>query len=108
MTEIHSCSFILQELAGRAREGKLKPHEYQGGSFTLVDCDKTATPRLGPGLQLHSARNLTLKVFRQKPLPLGIHYTAMNVTDGALPLTCFMYYAVLLPSAVYQTWVCSE
>ena len=26
--------FDLQELAGRARIGKLQPHEFQGGSFT--------------------------------------------------------------------------
>ena len=38
----NSCFLVLQELSGRARDDKLKPRVYQGGSFTLVDCDKTA------------------------------------------------------------------
>ena len=27
--------FFMQELAGRAKIGKLQPHEYQGGTFRL-------------------------------------------------------------------------
>lgn len=32
---LSSISNQVKELAGRAREGKLAPHEYQGGSFTI-------------------------------------------------------------------------
>jgi len=28
-------SIVAKELASRAREGKLEPHEYQGGTFTV-------------------------------------------------------------------------
>lgn len=29
----HTKNIFFQELSGKAREGKLQPHEYQGGSF---------------------------------------------------------------------------
>lgn len=37
-SDLHHHTLMSQELVGRAREGKLAPHEYQGGTFRLPFC----------------------------------------------------------------------
>ena len=96
----HSCSFILQELAGCAREGKLKPHEYQGGSFMLEDGDKTASPRLSPGvLQLDSPRN-GKSIMHCTPANVGWRCIVTDMLDNTI---CLLYY---VRRVVSNKWRC--
>lgn len=39
-------SRVMQDLANRAKQGKLKPDEFQGGSFRYVYCPDTKSARL--------------------------------------------------------------
>ena len=97
----------LQELSGRAREGKLKPHEYQGGSFTWVDCDKTAAPGLGLDCCSCSLPETDSLNCCRELMPWDVHCITVNVTGGALSLADVLYMLCCAgSSAVYQTWAC--
>ena len=98
----------LQELSGRAREGKLKPHEYQGGSFMWIDCDKTAAPWLDLDCCSCSLPETEpLNWCREEPMPWDVHCMTVNVTDSALSLAAMLYMLCCAgSSAVYQTWAC--
>ena len=57
--------------------------------FTLVDCDKTATPRLGPGLLYSCILTETETLKCLKPLLWHIHCTTLSVYDLILRCTTF-------------------
>ncbi|WP_282374912.1 pyruvate dehydrogenase complex dihydrolipoamide acetyltransferase [Pseudomonas sp. PS01302] len=59
------------ELAGRAREGKLKPEEYQGGSFTISNLGMFGVAEFSAIINPPQAAILAVGATQQKPVVEG-------------------------------------
>lgn len=70
----------MKDLAGRARDGKLKPHEYQGGSFSISNLGMFGIKQFGS--IINEPHGMILSVGSGEPRPV--------VKDGALAIATVM------------------
>lgn len=70
----------MKDLAGRARDGKLKPHEYQGGSFSISNLGMFGIKEFGS--IINEPQGMILSVGAGEPRPV--------VKDGALAVATVM------------------
>lgn len=87
----------VKELAGRAREGKLKPHEFQGGTFSLsnlgmfgvkhfnaiINPPQACILAVGAGVQQPVVRNGQIEVGTVMTATLSVDHRAVDGAVGA-------------------------
>ena len=77
---LSTISTEMKDLAGRAREGKLKPQEYQGGSFSISNLGMMGIKQFGS--IINEPHGMILSVGAGEPRPV--------VKDGALAIATVM------------------
>ena len=77
---LSTISSEMKDLAGRAREGKLKPQEYQGGSFSISNLGMMGIKSFGS--IINEPHGMILSVGAGEPRPV--------VKDGALAIATVM------------------
>ena len=73
-------SIEVKELAGKARDGKLKPEEYQGGTFTISNLGMFGVKSFNSIINPPQAGILSVGAGEQRPV----------VKDGALAIATVM------------------
>jgi pyruvate/2-oxoglutarate dehydrogenase complex dihydrolipoamide acyltransferase (E2) component len=68
---VSSISQAIKDLAGRAREGKLKPHEYQGGSFSVSNLGMFGIAEFNAVINPPQAAIMAVGGGRTVPVPTG-------------------------------------
>lgn len=68
---VASISQAIKDLAGRAREGKLKPHQYQGGSFSVSNLGMFGIAEFNAVINPPQAAIMAVGGGREVPLPNG-------------------------------------
>ena len=77
---LSTISTEMKDLAGRARDGKLKPQEYQGGSFSISNLGMMGIKQFGS--IINEPHGMILSVGAGEPRPV--------VKDGALAIATVM------------------
>ena len=77
---LSTISSEMKDLAGRARDGKLKPQEYQGGSFSISNLGMMGIKQFGS--IINEPHGMILSVGAGEPRPV--------VKDGALAIATVM------------------
>jgi pyruvate dehydrogenase E2 component (dihydrolipoamide acetyltransferase) len=102
----------MKDLAGRAREGKLKPEEYQGGSFTvsnlgmygvkdfgaIINPPQGCILAVGAGQQRPVVRHGALAVATVMSCTLSVDHRVVDGALGAEFLAAFKHYIEYPPS----------
>ena len=103
---LQAISAEIKDLAGRAREGKLKPEEFQGGSFTvsnlgmfgikefgaIINPPQACILAVGAGVQQPVVENGEIKIKTVMSCTLSVDHRAVDGAVGAEYLKIFKQY----------------
>ncbi len=96
----------MKDLAGRAREGKLKPHEFQGGGFTIsnlgmfgirefaaiINPPQSCIMAVGAGEKRAVIKNDTVEIATVMTVTLSVDHRSVDGAVGAEFLAAFKRY----------------
>ncbi len=100
---LEAISSEMKDLAGKARDGKLQPHEFQGGTFSIsnlgmfgikqfdavINPPQGAIMAVGAGEQRPVVRNGSLAVATVMSVTLSVDHRAVDGAVGAEFLAAF-------------------
>lgn len=106
MKSLKEISFEIKELAQRARDGKLKPEEYQGGSMTvsnlgmygveefsaIINPPQSGILAIGKAIQKPVALNSEIKISSMLKATLSVDHRAIDGAVGAKLIADLKHY----------------